>query len=70
MHYKLSIRIGDNTDNMQTVAPDEQFSQSAIGIAVKYLSISGSESAMKSLRAEEEGDIPTKEETPKTQTRY
>ena len=55
---------------MQTVAPDEQFSQSAVGIAVKYLSISGSESAMKSLRAEEEGDIPTKEETPKTQTRY
>ena len=35
--FKLSI--GDNTNVMQTVDPDEQFSQSAVGIDVKYLSI-------------------------------
>ena len=39
LHYKLSVSIGDNTNVMQTVAPDEQFNQSAVGIAVKYLSI-------------------------------
>ena len=31
--------MGDNTNVMQTVDPDEQFNQSAVGIAVKYLSI-------------------------------
>ena len=37
--FKLSLSIGDNTNVMQTVDPDEQFNQSAVGIAVKYLSI-------------------------------
>ena len=65
MHYKLSVSLGDNTNVMQTVAPDEQFNQSAAGIAVKYLSISGSESAMKSLRAGEEGISQLKKKPPK-----
>ena len=37
--FKISVSIGDNTNVMQTVDPDEQFNQSAVGIAVKYLSI-------------------------------
>ena len=37
--FKISISIGDNTNVMQTVDPDEQFSQSAVGISVKYPSI-------------------------------
>ena len=37
--YKISVSISDNTNVMQTVDSDEQFNQSAAGIAVKYLSI-------------------------------
>ena len=37
--FKISVSIGDNTNVMQTVDPDEQFGQSALEIAVKYPSI-------------------------------
>ena len=37
--FKISVSIGDNTNVMQAVAPNEQFNQSAVGIAVKYPSI-------------------------------
>ena len=37
--FKISVSIGDNTNVLQTVAPDKQFNQSAVEIAVKYLSI-------------------------------
>ena len=33
--FKISVSIGDNTNVMQTVDPDEQFNQSAVGISVK-----------------------------------
>ena len=36
---KINASMGDNTNVMQTVKSDEQFNQSAVGIAVKYLSI-------------------------------
>ena len=32
----ISVSIGDNTNVMQTVDPDEQFNQFAVGIFVKY----------------------------------
>ena len=37
--FKIRVNIGDNTNVMQTVDPDEQFNQSAVGIVVKYPSI-------------------------------
>ena len=37
--FKINASMCDNTNVMQTVDPDEQFNQSAVGIAVKYLSI-------------------------------
>ena len=37
--FKICVSIGDNANVMQTVDLDEQFNQSAVGIAVKYLSI-------------------------------
>ena len=37
--FKTSASIGDNTNVMKTANPDEQLNQSAVGIAVKYLSI-------------------------------
>ena len=39
LSFKINVSIGDNTNVIQTVDPDEQFNQSAAGIAVKYLSI-------------------------------
>ena len=36
---KISVSIGDITNVMQTVDPDEQLNQSAVGISVKYPSI-------------------------------
>ena len=39
LSFKISASIGDNTNVIQTVDPDEQFNQSVVGTAVKYLSI-------------------------------
>ena len=39
LSFKITVSIGDNTNVIQTVDPDEQFHQSAVGIAGKYLSI-------------------------------
>ena len=37
--FKISESIGDITNVIQTVDPDEQLNQSAVGISVKYPSI-------------------------------